>query len=205
MIAIRYKGKFGGVFRGVVALLLGIVMLFIGNAVNVIIYIIAAFMLVSGLLSLYGGLKKEKDTWPGIVLINSGFNVLIAALMFLFANELSNFIVGLIGFIMVFLGFIQLLVLGFAVYGGQVSKGFIAMPIVVLSCGALLLFKPAFVGEFIGALIGVTFIIYGLSELVASWKIKDAENDGHHSPLSEDGIEAKDDVKDVDYEKVDEQ
>ena len=61
------------------------------------------------------------------------------------------------------------------------------MPSIVLVCGSLLLFKPGFVGEFLGALIGMAFIFYGVSELVSSWKIRNVI------------------ANDVDYEKVDEQ
>ena len=187
MITFGYKGRFSGPIRGVIAIILGIAMLFVGNAVNVIVYIIAAFMLASGLLSLFAGFKREKDSQRILVLVNSGFNVLIAILMCLFADVLSNFLIGVIGFILVLLGLLQLLVLGSAVHGGTISKGFFFMPSIVLVCGSLLLFKPGFVGEFLGALIGIAFIFYGVSELVSSWKIRNVI------------------ANDVDYEKVDEQ
>ena len=209
MITFGYKGKFSSTFRGVIALVLGVVMLFVGNAVDMIVYIIAAFMLISGLLSLYAGLKTESASQRPLVLINSGFNALIAAFMFVFASELGNFVVGVIGFIMMLLGFLQLLVLGSAIRVSGMAKGFFAMPGVVLVCGALLLFKPGFVGEIIGTLIGVSFIIYGISELVSSKKLKGfvRQDDQQSSNSVEDVISSTDvsDVEDVDYEKVDEQ
>ena len=143
------------------------------------------------------------------MLINSGFNALIATFMFVFASELGNFVVGVIGFIMMLLGFLQLLVLGSAIRVSGMAKGFFAMPGVVLACGALLLFKPGFVGEIIGTLIGVSFIIYGISELVSSKKLKGFvhQDDQQSSNSVEDVISSTDvsDVEDVDYEKVDEQ
>ena len=206
MITFGYKGRYSGSVRGALSLALGVVMLFVGNAVDMIVYIIAAFILISGLLSLYAGLKTENASQRPLVLVNSGFNVLIAALMFIFASELGNFVVGVIGFIMVLLGLLQLLVIGSASRAGGLAKGFFAMPVVVLACGALLLFKPAFIGNVIGLLVGVSFILYGISELVSSKKVKTVVGQmEQQSSGPVDDQSGSDAVKDVDYEKVDEQ
>ena len=206
MITFGYKGKFSGPVRGVVALVLGTVMLFVGNAVDLIVYIVASFMLISGLLSLYAGIKTQDTSRMSLVMVNSGLNVLIAVLMFIFASELGNFVVGVIGFIMVLLGLLQLLVIGSASRAGGMAKGFFAMPAVVLACGALLLFKPGFVGDIIGVLAGVSFILYGISELVSSKKLKTVISQMEQQPSQPvDGQADQDVVKDVDYEKVDEQ
>ena len=206
MITFGYKSKFGGFVRGVVALVLGAVMLFVGNAVDMIVYIIASFLLISGLLSLYSGLKSEVPSQKPLVIINSGFNVLIAALMYIFASELGNFVVGIIGFIMVLFALMQLLAIGSASRAGKMSTGFFAMPAVVLACGVLLLFRPEFIGRFIGIVIGVSFILYGVSELLSTWKLKGIINKADPRPSQPDDEQvASDGVKDVDYEKIDEQ
>jgi uncharacterized membrane protein HdeD (DUF308 family) len=70
------------------------------------------------------------------------------------------------------------------------AVGFI-MPVVVLACGALLLFKPKFVDDILGYVVGASLMIYGISELISSGKMRRSM--------------AVNDVKDVDFEKVDEQ
>ena len=206
MITFGYKSKFSGFIRGAVALALGTVMLFTGNAVDLIVYIIATFLLLSGLLSLWAGLKREDASQRPLVIVNSGFNVVIAVLMYVFASELGNFVVSIIGLIMVLFGLLQLLVLGSASRGSLMSKGFFAMPVVVLACGVLLLVKPDFIGRFIGVVVGVSFILYGASELLSSWKLRSVIGQaGPQSSQSADEQKFTEDIKDVDYEKVDEQ
>ena len=206
MITFGYKSKSGGYIRGAAALILGSVMLFTGNAVDIIVYIIATFLLISGLVTLWAGLKTEEASQRPLVIINSCFNVAIAALMYIFASELGNFVIGIIGFIMVLFGLLQLIVLDSVIRGGAMAKGFLAMPVVVLACGALLLSRPDFIGRFIGVVIGVSFILYGASELLSSWKLRSVIGQaGPQSSQSADEQKFTEDIKDVDYEKVDEQ
>ena len=206
MITFGYKSKSGGFIRGAAALALGAVMLFTGNAVDLIVYIIATFILLSGLLSLWAGLKRDGASQRPLVIINSGFNVAIAMLMYIFANELGNFVISIIGFLMLIFSFVQLLVIGSVSRGGLMSKGYFAMPIVVLACGILLLVKPDFIGRFIGVVLGVSFILFGVSELISSWKLRSVISQVEpQTPQPEDEQKPAGDIKDVDYEKVDEQ
>lgn len=209
MITFGYKSRFSGFTRGVVALILGTVMLFVGNAVDLMVYIIATFLLISGLLTLFVGLKKENASQKPLVMVNSGFNIVIAILMYIFASQLGNFVVGVIGFVMFLFGLLQIIVLGSANRTESMSKGFFAMPVLVLACGALLLFKPEFIGKFIGVVIGVSFILYGASELLSSWKMRSVIGQVESQPSQPsqpaDEQEPVADVKDVDFEKVDEQ
>jgi hypothetical protein len=68
--------------------------------------------------------------------------------------------------------------------------------------------RPSFVGEAMGVIAGAALIIYGVSELLSSWKMKKAIDEYEikfpsekSAPKSEEGSQ----VKDVEYEKVDEQ
>ena len=75
--------------------------------------------------------------------------------------------------------------------------------------GAFLLARPTFIGTAVGTVAGAALIVYGVSELLSSWKMKKAMDEydikyPEHTaaPEQDDRIT---DVKDVDYEKVDEQ
>jgi tRNA(Met) C34 N-acetyltransferase TmcA len=83
------------------------------------------------------------------------------------------------------------------------------MPVLVLVAGAFLLARPAFLGTAVGTVAGAALIVYGVSEFLSSWKMRKAMDEYEiHQTKTED---AKPDdipsvqVKDVDYEKVDEQ
>ena len=142
---------------------------------------------------------------------NAVVNLIISGLVFAFAPIVAGLVVYIIGFILLGLGLFQLLALGSASRVMPLGVMAFVMPILVLVAGAFLLARPAFLGTAVGAVAGVALIVYGLSELLSSFKMKKAmdEYDIQH-PQSEDQPaasegESLDDVKDVDYEKVDEQ
>ena len=88
----------------------------------------------------------------------------------------------------------------------KVSK--FMMPVLVLLAGAFLLARPTFIGTAVGTVAGAALIIYGVSELLSSWKMRKAmdEYEIRQGPKEEPQQESQaPDVKDVDYEKVDEQ
>jgi uncharacterized membrane protein HdeD (DUF308 family) len=191
MITFGYKGRFSGITRAVIALIFGAVMFFTGNSVTIIVQILAAFILASGVVSLIVGLKKEDQSQRPLIMTNSGLNIIISVLMFLFAESLGGLIVGIIGIILILFGLFQLIVLFSANRVMAVGAVGFIMPVVVLACGALLLFKPKFVDDILGYVVGASLMIYGISELISSGKMRRSM--------------AVNDVKDVDFEKVDEQ
>ena len=74
--------------------------------------------------------------------------------------------------------------------------------------GVFLMMNPSFLGSAVGIVAGVALIIYGVSELLSSWKMRKAI-DEYEIKFPSGKDQKKDnpvhDVKDVDYEKVDEQ
>lgn len=191
MITFGYKGRFSGITRAVIALIFGAVMFFTGNSVTIIVQILAAFILASGVVSLIVGLKKENQSQRPLIMTNSGLNIIISVLMFLFAESLGGLIVGIIGIILILFGLFQLVVLFSANRVMAVGAVGFIMPVVVLACGALLLFKPKFVDDILGYVVGASLMVYGISELISSWKMRKSIEVGG--------------AADVDSENVDEQ
>ena len=94
---------------------------------------------------------------------------------------------------------------------GVVAMGVLAyvLPALVTMLGAFMLFNP-FAESVMSTMAGVALIIYGASELLSSWKMKKAveeyeihmtQETKQAAPEDMSGVE----IKDVDYEKVDEQ
>jgi uncharacterized membrane protein HdeD (DUF308 family) len=108
-------------------------------------------------------------------------------------------------------------VLGFGIFqlialisANRVSKvGIFAlvMPVLVIGAGAFLLFNPEFIKSSVSLVAGIALLIYGASELLSSWKMKKAidEYEITRMPQDKPAEEPVAEVKDVDYEKVDEQ
>ena len=210
MITFGYKNRFGGFLRAVAAIAIGVVMVVSRtDAMVLAVRIIAAFLLASGIVSLLVGYKDRQNNQMPLMGVNGAVDILVALLIFLFPGFVAGLIVYLIGFALLGFGIFQLIAL---VSANKVMKvGFMAfvLPVLVLLAGAFLLARPTFIGTAVGTVAGIALIVYGVSELLSSWKMKQAmdEYDVQHpeQPIGGSVEKPMDDVKDVDYEKVDEQ
>lgn len=210
MITFGYKNRFSGLLRAVAAIAIGIVMVVSKtDAMVLAVRIIAAFLLASGLVSLFVGYKNRDNNQMPLMGVNGFVDILIALLVFIFPNFVAGLIVYLIGFVLLGFGIFQLIALASA---SRVMKiGFTAflMPVLVLLAGAFLLARPTFIGTAVGTVAGAALIVYGASELLSTWKMRKAmdEYEIRQTSTEEPKQESHQvsDVKDVDYEKVDEQ
>lgn len=210
MITFGYKNKFSGFLRAVAAIAIGLVMVISRtDAMVLAVRIIAAFLLASGIVSFLVGYRDRQNGQRPLMGVNGAVDILVALLIFLFPQFVAGLIVYLIGFALLGFGIFQLIAL---VSANKVMKvgvfGFV-MPVLVLLAGAFLLARPAFLGTAVGTVAGVALIVYGLSELVSSWKMKQAMDEYDirfpQQPEMKDAQKPASEVKDVDYEKVDEQ
>ena len=209
MITFGYNNRFSGIIRAVAALAIGVVMVVSRtDAMVLAVRIMAAFLLASGIVSLVLGYRDRQNSRMPLMGVNGTVDILIAVLIFMFPQFVAGLIVYLIGFALLGFGIFQLVAL---VSANRVMKvGFMAflMPVLVLLAGAFLLARPTFIGTAVGTVAGAALIIYGVSELLSSWKMRKAmdEYEIRQGPKEEPRQESQSpDVKDVDYEKVDEQ
>lgn len=210
MITFGYKNRFSGWLRAVVALAIGIVMVVSRtDAMVLVVRIIAAFLLASGIVSLAVGYKNRQNNQLPLMGVNGIVDIVIALLVFIFPNFVAGLIVYLIGFVLIGFGLFQLITLASANKVLKVGVAAFVMPILVLLAGAFLLARPTFIGSAVGVVAGAALIVYGASELLSSWKMKKAIDEYEiRQTRTEEPAEQENplaDVKDVDYEKVDEQ
>ena len=210
MITFGYKNKFGGFLRALAAIAIGVVMVVSRtDAMVLAVRIIAAFLLASGMVSLLVGYKDRISGNSPLMGVNGTVDIIIALLAFMFPQVVAGLIVYIIGFALLGFGIFQLIALVSANKIMRVGVMGFVMPVLVLIAGAFLISRPAFIGTAIGTVAGIALIVYGVSELLSSWKMKQAmdeyeikfpqqsEMNKPQEPVSR--------VKDVDYEKVDEQ
>ena len=210
MITFGYKNRFSGWLRAVVALAIGIVMVVSRtDAMVLAVRIIAAFLLASGIVSLAVGYKNRQNNQLPLMGVNGIVDIVIALLVFIFPNFVAGLIVYLIGFVLIGFGLFQLITLASANKVLKVGVAAFVMPILVLLAGAFLLARPTFIGSAVGVVAGAALIVYGASELLSSWKMKKAIDEYEikypGKTEAKQADEPVQDVKDVDYEKVDEQ
>ena len=210
MFTFGYKSKVNGPMRALIALVIGIMMVVSpANALTTVVKIIAAFMLASGVVSLVVGLKdKEKGSLP-LMSFNALVDLILGLLMFIFPGVIAKFMIYLIGFVLLAFGIVQILALISARRAVGMGFGAFILPIIVTLIGAFILFNP-FAESVMTMIAGAALIVYGASELLSSWKMKKAidEYEIHQAPKTEQPSQPENplaDVKDVEYEKVDEQ
>lgn len=209
MITFGYKNKFNGPIRALTAIAIGIVMVVSRtNALELAVRIIAAFLLASGLVSLFIGYKNRQNGTMGLMGFNAGVDILLGFLLFLFPGFVAGLMIYIIGFALLGFGIFQLIALFSANRVMPVGGASFILPVIVTFAGFFLILRPSFVGEAVGVIAGVALVIYGVSELLSSWKMKKAIDEyeikfpeERPSPKPEEGPQ----VKDVEYEKVDEQ
>ena len=210
MFTFGYKSRVNGPLRALIALVIGVLMVISPEkALTTVVKVIAAFLLASGLVSLFVGLRdKEKGALP-LMSFNALVDVLLGLVLFLFPGFIAKFMIYLIGFVLLAFGVVQIA----ALFGARriigLGLGAFLLPTVVTLVGGFILFNP-FAESVMVMIAGAALIVYGASEFLSSWRVKKAidEYEIHQAPVSEQpavsesGLDA---VKDVDDEKVDEQ
>ena len=209
MFTFGYKSRVNGPLRALIALVIGVLMVISPEkALTTVVKVIAAFLLASGLVSLFVGLRdKEKGALP-LMSFNALVDVLLGLVLFLFPGFIAKFMIYLIGFVLLAFGVVQIA----ALFGARriigLGLGAFLLPTVVTLVGGFILFNP-FAESVMVMIAGAALIVYGASEFLSSWRVKKAidEYEIHQAPVSEQPAvneSGLDDVKDVDYEKVDE-
>ena len=210
MITFGYKNKFGGFLRAIAAIAIGLVMVISRtDAMVLAVRIIAAFLLASGIVSFLVGYRDRQNGQRPLMGVNGAVDVLVALLIFMFPQFVAGLIVYLIGFALIGFALFQLIALASANRVMKVGILAFVMPVLVLLAGAFLLARPTFIGTAVGTVAGAALMVYGVSELLSSWKMKQAIDEYEirfpQQPEMKEPQEPVSGVKDVDYEKVDEQ
>lgn len=211
MITFGYKNKFAGPLRALTAIAIGVVMVISRtNALELAVQIIAAFLFASGIVSLIVGYRQRKNGTMGLMGFNGVVDIILGLLLFMFPGFVAGLLIYLIAFVLICFGFFQLLGLGSASRVVKLGLWSYVLPFLVLAAGIFLMTKPAFLGEAIGVVAGAALIVYGVSELFSSWKMRKAIDEYEIRQTGAQSTSVQDDttvtvVKDVDYEKVEEQ
>ena len=175
MITFGYRNRLNGPLRAAVAIAIGIVMVASkANALELAVRIIAALLVASGLVSFIYGYIKRQDGAMSLMGFNAVVDLVLGALIFIFPGVVSNLIIYIVGFALLIFGLFQIITLisAIRVLGG--GLGAFIMPVLVTLAGGFLLARPAFIGEAIGVVAGISLIVYGVSEFLSSWKMRKA-------------------------------
>lgn len=204
MLTFGYKKKYSGFLRAAIALILGLVLLYVGE--EYVAYVAASYFLLSALLSLVGGFVKKSREPRLLILVNSGLSLAIAVIMCLFASQLSVLIHALLGVVLIASAVFHLLVLTGLTFIFKKPKWLLIMPVVVLVIGVLLLVRPDFISVVVSVLIGAALVLYSMSEMISSLLMRKVSNRNVFNQFRASAFRGRSGgAADMCYDNVDEQ
>ena len=212
MFTFGYKTTLSSILRSLASIGIGLVMIFDNEASETVVKVVAAFLFASGLVSLvYGLIRNKKEGLLPLMAVNAVVDILIGVLLFLNPGWVAGFIITLIGIVLILFGGLQLLALAGTMSLPGPGFGTLILSVCAVVGGAFLLFSP-FGERIMGICAGSFLVLYGVSELISSWRIRKAKeayeirfNTREEPQPDQDIIETSglDDAKEVDYTKVD--
>ena len=214
MIGFGYKSRFSAPLRALLFVALGVLMIVAkADAMQMVVKIVAAFILAAGIVSVFVGFRQRKDGTMPLSFFNAVTNVVIAVLLFTFSEFVAGFVSYLLGFVLFGFGLFQIFALLSVRTKVKFSIAAYLTPLAVAAIGTLIFLSPKFLGQSLGLIAGIALIIYGISDLISAFKVRSAiEPEDISSPVSENhgsksvgGSSVPTDAKEVDYEIIDEQ
>ena len=200
MITFGYKSKLSSILRACAAIGIGLVMILATDATVTVVKIVAAFLMVVGVVSLVVGFVDRKTGSLPLLGTNAVVDLVLGVLLFLYPTQVAGFIVYAIGAALIIFGILQLIVLIGAL--SLIGGGFLTLVLSICAIvgGIILVFNP-FTMKVMSILAGAALIVYGVQELMSAWKVRKAVKVQETRRLETSGTI---DAKDVDFVKEDE-
>ena len=203
MLTFGYQNKFSGPFKALLAIAFGVFLIMTqANAMKLVVQIISVCVFVYGIFSLVFGLKNRSSH---ILSTSAVINIAISLLLFTFAGPVSAVIRYILGSLLFLLGMYQTVVLFSA--RNEMKAGVVPfiLPVVIMLAGGMFFSRELIGNDILGVLAGIAFVLLGISELLASFKIHQILSEAEKKKNQPEGnwmqIDSKS-VRDVDYEKV---
>lgn len=214
MITFAFRNRFSGLVRAILAILAGIALIvWPDKSLDIIVKVIAVAVVASGIFSLILGIIARRAGGLAVPVLNTIVTILVGVLLFGFSGEVTDIILYLVGFIAVLFGLFQGISLISARSFLRLSFLSFLLPVLCFFGGILMLVEPDFVKNAAVIVTGSIFLVYGISELVVSWQMNKAikeyeirfSGDGQDDGGSPDKSIRYEDVKDAEFEKVEEE
>ena len=164
------------VVRGVLTLLfVGCLLIWPGFTAGLIVKLIAGVLVAIGAVTLLSAVRAASQTnsaIPVLVALNVGVYLIFGLLVFLFPNFFLSLIAFLFGGVLLVAGLSQVIGLYQGSKYAPVGGGMYIVPVAITICGIALFFSPRASTEMLTMIFGGAVALYGISELVAVWKLR---------------------------------
>jgi uncharacterized membrane protein HdeD (DUF308 family) len=205
MITFGYKNKFSGALRALAAIVIGLLMLANTGWARICVQVVGAFLVASGLFSLFYGLQRKEEPNFRLLMVNAGIDLVLGLVMFFFAEGIGAAIGSALLVIIIVVLLLLALLQGIVLYSSLALMGtgftLLLLPVSLLVFGVVLLFLPRGGDHtLVHVLAGAGLVVYGIFEILSSWKVEKAKavEQERKAPSVEEV------AKDVDYIKEEE-
>ncbi len=170
--------------RGLLVLALGVaLLLWPETMLNIIVKLIAAFLIAAGLVTLYFTNKTrkveerqgEKSALSAFAILNIAVYLCFGIVIFLFPSFFVSILVFLFGAILLLLGIGQLANLIVSGRHTKVSGYLYIVPAVVTICGIILFFQPFTAKNVLTMFFGGCLAGYGAIEVLSAWMLRNVK------------------------------
>ena len=160
--------------RFLFALVVGLILVIWPNdAANFIVITIGILFLISGVVSLVGYTTSRSKKNPAARMPFEGLGSLLFGLwLVIMPGFFTNIIMFLLGFILILAGIFQIASLTTARKSVRVPGAFYIIPSLVLIAGIVVVFSPNDALHTAFLIIGISSLVYALSELINIFKFK---------------------------------
>ena len=154
--------------RTILALVLGLVLIFWpGEAFSFLVVTIGILFMIPGLISIIGFLVRDREKNPETLFPLTGAGSVLFGLLLVIAPEFFiNLLMYVMGAILLLGGIEQLVILVRARKWTRVAGAFYLFPTLILLAGIVVLFNPFAVAKTTFIVLGITCLVYAVSECV---------------------------------------
>lgn len=194
-----------GYIRAIAGIVLGIILIvWPSGSLDALVRVIGCFLICLGIISWISSMKKEKgsaqaeggaqaDSKIKIMQVNGIFDIVLGLILVIIPGVFVTFLTIAFGILLILFGISQLSALFTARKSAPIKWTLFVMPALVTICGIVLLFMPKDVTNIIVIISGAAILLYGISELISTLKLRKVAK---YENLGDTKVE------DVEYEEV---
>ncbi len=182
-------------YRSIAALVLGVIMLIVpGISMNVLVQLIGAFILFTGLATLIVAYRQPHNLFLSFGGISAIVCIVFGTVLLCLPGKFAGVVIALFGILLLAVGLFQ--IVNTANMRNEIKsyRFYLAGGIVPFVAGLVFLLFPNFVKASIGILLGLSLIIYAINELSLGFRIR-----GHFKQNT-----TKVEAEDVAFEEIEE-
>lgn len=192
MINFVFKSRNESIIRSVVAILAGVLLIIKPDTMaTYFVYVIASLFAISAVVSFILSLKDKvrNAVANNMSIANSLLTLLVSVLLFVYAPVVADFIIFVIGGLLVAFGVVQIVTLLSVLKVAPIGFGFFIAPIGVTALGILIILNPFTTANLIMVVCGIALCCYGVSELLSYWRFQKAKTEFEKEMRAEDEVD----------------